>query len=115
MQRETFEIENVLTTFTFRRCGDNIFSGHASNLISLCIIMQRYIFGLPAIRRSRSLYYALSFTLWLLAMGELFYIIVARLHYTVDVVLALFLVGEANRGSGDKFEHKIYHLLCMII
>jgi hypothetical protein len=91
-QTEAFQIENVLTTFTFRRCGDNIFSGHASNLISLCIIIQCYVFRLPAIHKRKHLFWALSFTLWGGAFAECFYIVVARLHYTVDVVLACFLV-----------------------
>ncbi|GMI37246.1 hypothetical protein TrCOL_g10039 [Triparma columacea] len=110
MDVETFEIENVLTTFTFRRCGDNIFSGHASNLISLCIIVQAYIFKLPWISRSPTLFYALSFSLWTLAVGECFYIVVARLHYTVDVVLALFLCVSVwlayiptHWGNKEKF------------
>jgi len=91
-QTEAFQIENVLTTFTFRRCGDNIFSGHASNLVSLCIIIQAYVFRLPAIRKREALFWLCSILLWSGALLESLYIVVARLHYTVDVVLACFLV-----------------------
>ncbi|GMI23427.1 hypothetical protein TeGR_g3257, partial [Tetraparma gracilis] len=91
-QIEAFQIENVLTTFTFRRCGDNIFSGHTSNLISLCVIIQAYVLQIPAIRKRPALFFGLSVFLWLGATLEMFYIVAARLHYSVDVVLALFLV-----------------------
>lgn len=37
---EAHSIDNVWTTATFARCGDNIYSGHAGQLLSLAVCVQ---------------------------------------------------------------------------
>ena len=39
---EAHTIDNIFTTFTFGRCGDNMFSGHASSLLSFATAIQTY-------------------------------------------------------------------------
>lgn len=88
-QIETHEMKNIWTTWTFARCGDNIFSGHASHLVSLGLCVQAYY--LPM--KSGGVHYkCLSACLWACVVCLSFFIVVSRMHYTVDVVLACFLV-----------------------
>ena len=94
MDIETHQIDNIFTTWTFARCGDNIFSGHASNLLSLAICIQCYVLALPSVSGTvgSPRYLILTASFWALVAALSFYIVVSRLHYTVDVVLSWFLV-----------------------
>ena len=94
MDIETYEIENIWTTNTFARCGDNIYSGHASHLLSLAVVIQSYFFTQPAIGGGvgSMRYWILTGILWSLIVLMSFYVVVSRLHYSVDVMLAWFLV-----------------------
>jgi hypothetical protein len=83
----------VWTTWTFARCGDNIFSGHASQLLSLVCVIQSYVMTQRHVGGVGSSRWAvLSAALWTATVMLSFYIVIARLHYTVDVVLAWIVV-----------------------
>ena len=86
---ETHKVDNIWTTWTFARCGDNIFSGHASHLVSLALCVQAYY--LP-MKFGGLAYKFLSACLWVLVVCLCFFIVVSRMHYTVDVLTACFLV-----------------------
>ena len=94
MDIETHEIDNIWTTNTFARCGDNIYSGHASHLLSLAVVVQTYVLTNPAIGGGvgGARYWCLSAILWVFIVLMSFYVVVSRLHYSVDVMLAWFLV-----------------------
>ncbi|KAG1145043.1 hypothetical protein G6F37_000642 [Rhizopus arrhizus] len=62
-------------------CTDNIFSGHTSVMMS-CVILWRVH------SRMRRLF---SWLLYLLAFSGILMIILSRFHYTIDVLLALFI------------------------
>jgi hypothetical protein len=88
---ETHEVDNIWTTFTLARCGDNIFSGHACHLLSAALCIQTYVLPIQFGRTPR-IYWILTAALWLSIPCLCFYVVVSRMHYTVDVVLSCFLV-----------------------
>jgi hypothetical protein len=90
MLTETHTIDNIWSHNTFARCGDNIYSGHASQLLSLAVTIQSYNFAPLNVGSTRWL--VMTVVLWVTIVMLSFYIVVSRLHYTVDVMLAWFLV-----------------------
>eukprot|EP00577_Skeletonema_sp_RCC1716_P017465 CAMPEP_0113432712 /NCGR_PEP_ID=MMETSP0013_2-20120614/34419_1 /TAXON_ID=2843 ORGANISM="Skeletonema costatum, Strain 1716" /NCGR_SAMPLE_ID=MMETSP0013_2 /ASSEMBLY_ACC=CAM_ASM_000158 /LENGTH=283 /DNA_ID=CAMNT_0000322099 /DNA_START=156 /DNA_END=1003 /DNA_ORIENTATION=+ /assembly_acc=CAM_ASM_000158 len=84
------------TNFTFARCGDNLYSGHASNLLSFAVTIQTYYINLILKKRKdgsgRYLQMLATVTLWTTVLVVGFYIVISRMHYTVDVLLSFFLV-----------------------
>ncbi|GMH99599.1 hypothetical protein TrST_g10788 [Triparma strigata] len=101
---ESSTIENIYTHWTFARCGDNIYSGHVGQLLSLVFFIQTYIIQGNSLLK--------TILLWTTAILLSFYVIVSRLHYTVDVVLAWFLVSSVwvawytVSGSGPEIKSK---------
>lgn len=86
---ETHEMHNIWTTWTFARCGDNIFSGHASHLFSMALCVQAYYLPMKYCGTQLK---CLTAGLWGSVAFLCFFIVVSRMHYTVDVLLACFLV-----------------------
>jgi hypothetical protein len=69
-------------------CGDLIFSGHTTLVMSIVITTIHYShYMLP-----RFLHYLISILLLCMTISLAILIIVARNHYTVDVVVALYVV-----------------------
>mmetsp|Transcript_23651 Transcript_23651/g.36591 ORF Transcript_23651/g.36591 Transcript_23651/m.36591 type:complete len:315 (-) Transcript_23651:41-985(-) len=93
---ETHTIDCIFTNFTFARCGDNLYSGHASNLLSFAVTIQTYYINLILKKRKdgsgRYLQMLATVTLWTTVLVVGFYIVISRMHYTVDVLLSFFLV-----------------------
>lgn len=96
MNIEAHTIDNIFTNFTFARCGDNLYSGHASNLLSFSLAVQTYYINLILKRRKdgsgRYLQLLATFALWTTVIVVGFYIVISRMHYTVDVLMSFFLV-----------------------
>lgn len=88
---EAHTIDCIFTTFAFARCGDKLYSGHAILLLSLAVSIQTYIINLM-LRKKRVRYLLSVFALWstVLVLGS--YVILSRMHYTVDVLMSFFLV-----------------------
>ena len=83
----------IFTTFTFARCGDNLYSGHASQLLSLAVSIQTYIINLMLRGEKRRRYVLLATSvLWSSVLIVGFYVVLSRMHYTVDVLMSFFLV-----------------------
>eukprot|EP00574_Skeletonema_japonicum_P002706 CAMPEP_0201728802 /NCGR_PEP_ID=MMETSP0593-20130828/17179_1 /ASSEMBLY_ACC=CAM_ASM_000672 /TAXON_ID=267983 /ORGANISM="Skeletonema japonicum, Strain CCMP2506" /LENGTH=312 /DNA_ID=CAMNT_0048221021 /DNA_START=194 /DNA_END=1128 /DNA_ORIENTATION=- len=96
MNIETHTIDSVFTNFTFARCGDNLYSGHASNLLSFALSVQTYYINLILRRRNdgtgKHLQLLATVVMWTTVLIVGFYIIISRMHYTVDVLMSFFLV-----------------------
>lgn len=94
MNIEAHSIDYIFTTFTFARCGDNLYSGHASQLLSLAVSIQTYIINLMLREKKRRRYVHLLATsiLWSSVLVVGFYVVLSRMHYTVDVLMSFFLV-----------------------
>jgi hypothetical protein len=81
-------IKDILFTFdTMSGCGDLIFSGH-TNIILIQIILIFY-YGRSFI--SRKIMIVIYILMTSLTILILFLIIIARNHYTVDVLIALYI------------------------
>jgi hypothetical protein len=93
---ETHTIGCIFTTFTFARCGDNLYSGHASNLLSLAVTIQTYFINLMLRKRKdgggRYQHLLATVVLWTIVLVVAFYVVISRMHYTVDVLMSFFLV-----------------------
>ena len=94
---ESHSIDNIFTNFTFARCGDNLYSGHVSNMLSLAIAIQTYMIngsGRKKTKESDVDYFQLlaTITLWSTVLVVSVYVVVSRMHYTVDVLVSSFLV-----------------------
>lgn len=96
MNIEAHTIDCIFTNFTFARCGDNLYSGHASNLLSFALSVQTYYINLILKRRKdgsgRYLQQFATLVLWTTVTVVGFYIVISRMHYTVDVLMSFFLV-----------------------
>ena len=84
---EAHSIDNIFTTFTFARCGDNLYSGHVSQLLSLALTIQTYMIS----RQKRMIRYVLSIILWIAVLVVGAYVVISRMHYSVDVLISFFL------------------------
>lgn len=81
-------VSNFFTRFTYNRCGDLMFSGHTL-IVSLCVLVWHSydIFkGIVLRVISRLVAYVLGIFI-------LINILVARNHYTVDVILGVYVTG----------------------
>lgn len=76
-------VNNMLTTFTFNRCGDAMFSGHTL-IVMICALTWSSYDLLPYLS---NMVWVFSFIIF---MGILF----ARNHYTIDVLLAIYITGS---------------------
>ena len=87
---ENLFFEALRSTVQLRKnCGDMIFSGHTSLMITSSLFFSRYLDGVihsPLLRIA-----GLSIC-WLVVLGGCLSIIITRLHYTIDVVVAIFAV-----------------------
>ena len=88
---EAYEMDDIWNTWTFARCGDNIYSGHACHLLSLTLCIQTYFLPMRC-RRESYTYRICTATMWISVVGLCFYIIISRMHYTVDVLICCYLV-----------------------
>ncbi len=93
---EAHVIDCIFTTFTFARCGDNLYSGHVSNLLSLAVAIQTYYINLMLTGRKDGggsyLHLLATVVLWTIVLAVAFYVVISRMHYTVDVLMSFFLV-----------------------
>ena len=96
MNIETHTIDSIFTNFTFARCGDNLYSGHASNMLSFALSVQTYYINLILKRKKdesgKHFQLLATVALWTTVIVVGFYIIISRMHYTVDVLMSFFLV-----------------------
>ncbi|KAK8811352.1 hypothetical protein WA158_003086 [Blastocystis sp. Blastoise] len=76
----------LLHPYHFVTCGDVMFSGHTTLLVSVCLIWLTYFKP----RNNRILNYVNSLVYFLVIMC-LFGIIKSRFHYSLDVIVAIFL------------------------
>lgn len=74
------------TTIVFHRCGDCIFSGHAAvgTLFSLY-----WLFVKPTV--SDGSFQLLRIGIWLTSVAEIWAILANRSHYTIDVLVAIYI------------------------
>ena len=84
---EAHSIDNIFTTFPFSRCGDNLYSGHVSQLLSLALTIQTYMIS----RQKRMMRCVLSIILWIAVLVVAAYVVISRMHYSVDVLISFFL------------------------
>lgn len=77
---------NFFTTFPFHRCGDCIFSGHAA----VCTLFSLYWLYVKPTTRNIA-FHLLRTLIWLTALAEMWAIIANRSHYTVDVIVAIYV------------------------
>lgn len=118
MEIESHEMENIWTTFTLARCGDNIFSGHAGHLLSPALCIQTYFLPMKFSKQGAA-YRILTAALWISVVCLSFYVVVSRMHYTVDVLVSCFLVpsvwfawvgvtgGSSSSSSGEAEKSKV--------
>ena len=101
MNIEAHDIDNIFTNFTFARCGDNLYSGHVSNMLSLAIAVQTYMINGKKKKKKKKkkktkgsdyLQLLATFTLWVTVLVVSVYVVISRMHYTVDVLVSSFLV-----------------------
>jgi len=95
MNIEAHDIDNIFTNFTFARCGDNLYSGHVSNMLSLGIAIQTYMINGKKKKKTKGSDYLqllAIFTLWSTVLVVSIYVVISRMHYTVDVLVSSFLV-----------------------
>ena len=85
---EAHSIDDIFTTFPFSRCGDNLYSGHVSQLLSLALTIQTYMISR---RQKRMVRYVLSIILWIAVLVVAAYVVISRMHYSVDVLISFFL------------------------
>ena len=77
--------ENFFSTFTMHRCGDCMFSGHAT----VGTLFALYWFSVVPVERFAA-YDVLRSVNWVGAAAEMLVIIANRAHYTVDVAVAIY-------------------------
>lgn len=82
-------VKNMLTTFTYERCGDLIFSGHSLIVMVCALIWSSYdlLLNKNLSRLGCVSAWAVSFTIFML-------ILTTRNHYTVDVLLSIYVTGS---------------------
>lgn len=69
-----------------RSAGDMVFSGHSMVLVLCGMVWHAYYRTKPGTFTINPV----KFTIWMAVLAALFLIVVARLHYTLDVVLAVY-------------------------
>ena len=74
----------IFTCGTTLTCGDMMFSGHTVIFVLLALIWTQYLFPGPRFR-------AVRLGAWLWNLLGLFMIVVTRLHYTIDVLVAVYV------------------------
>ncbi|CAH0515802.1 unnamed protein product [Peronospora belbahrii] len=76
-------------------CGDMIFSGHAVFLILCCMFARTYCvrseFSTPFTRRFPSVLWMIRYYNYILSAFGIFAIVGTRLHYTLDVLIAIYI------------------------
>ena len=78
---------SFLVTPGIPTCGDMIFSGHTLLIILFCLTFHTYY---PKTKHMYSVN-GVKAMVWILGLVGVFFIIATRLHYTLDVLLAVFL------------------------
>jgi hypothetical protein len=94
-QKEEFTFLEALkkvcgSGFPPHACGDLIYSGHTA-----CTFMAMYIFHKTAVFQNK----AVCAFMWFWALAAIISIFGCRSHYTVDVVLGLYVVRRAQIGA----------------
>lgn len=74
----------IFTAGTTLTCGDMMFSGHTVIFVLLALVWTHYLFPGPRFRAARA-------GAWLWNLLGLFMIVVTRLHYTIDVLVAVYV------------------------
>ncbi|EPR79769.1 sphingomyelin synthetase, partial [Spraguea lophii 42_110] len=86
--KECFKVDksSILSEFNFSRCGDNIYSGHTL----ICMFLA---FTCTSYKYFNNFYYniIMNVIVWLLAMTSIIFLLLGRIHYTVDVVLSIYI------------------------
>lgn len=77
--------ENFFTTFAVHRCGDCMFSGHAT----VGTLFALYWLSVVPVKRD-AVYHLLRGVNWVAAAAEMLVIIANRAHYSVDVAVAIY-------------------------
>lgn len=84
-------------------CGDMVYSGHTMLLVLCGMAWHSYYKVIGGIFTVN----IVKFFIWILILFSLFLIIATRLHYTLDVLLALYLTitiwGAYHRAADDVF------------
>jgi hypothetical protein len=93
-------------------CGDMIFSGHTNTVICIALVWHTYYKWVP------SFFNPVKLTIWILAMTAALLLIVNRVHYTIDVVLAIFfsmtIWGSYHRLAVDvALGHRFIAVWCV--
>lgn len=81
-------VEKFLTTFTYKRCGDLLFSGHTL-MVSACV----FTWHSYRIFNSYKLSVIGRVIAWIIGCSILIGILVSRNHYTIDVMLGFYIMG----------------------
>lgn len=73
----------------FKGCGDLMFSSHTS--LALCLVLSAFKY-LPYFVKAKFYYYLIMYAMYFpLILMQVLLIISARKHYTVDIVVALYV------------------------
>ncbi|TBU12513.1 putative sphingomyelin-like synthase [Hamiltosporidium tvaerminnensis] len=82
-------VEDTLTEASYRRCGDNIFSGHSIIILMCTFVWTKYDFF------NNELYWLImSVFVWIICITNLVCILFARYHYSVDILLAFYICSS---------------------
>lgn len=81
-------VRNFLTSFTYNRCGDLMFSGHTL-MVSICV----FTWHSYRILNDKRLSMLACVMAWVTGVVILLLILVSRNHYTVDVLLGFYITG----------------------
>ncbi|KAM0676332.1 sphingomyelin synthase [Gurleya vavrai] len=82
-------VKNMFTTFNYNRCGDVMFSGHAL-IITLCAFVWS---SYDLLILEKLSHYAALF-IWITTFIIYVFIILARNHYSIDVLLSIYVTGS---------------------
>lgn len=81
------EIFTKFNSLFNKNCGDMLFSGHYSFILTLSLIMTKYV---PKLYKNKTFFYIFITILWLIVIIYAYIIIAVRNHYTVDIIIAIY-------------------------
>lgn len=82
-------VKNMFTTFSYNRCGDVMFSGHAL-IITLCALT----WSSYDLLVKKQLSNVACLFVWITTITTYIFIILTRNHYSIDVLLSVYITGS---------------------
>lgn len=81
-------VNNMFTTFTYDRCGDLMFSGH-----SLVVMMCAMVWSTYNLLLDKRLSRLGCISAWAVSLTIFMFILITRNHYTIDVLISVYVTG----------------------